>query len=188
MAHEYLHKNKEGFYVRQNDIFFSKRNCPLITQNLFGVNKLITVERYCKWYSLYLIDPMAHTERNEPIVIPIPDDKILTWKTVDAVCPFYGLTADHSFYPVDVVDIAIHLGAKMELQVYDAICRRFLQDVHETDNCFTKEFFMQVNSRRAFNRNPEVMDDLMYGVDYGAFPVDDKLKKVILDDDQQLIN
>ena len=188
---EILKKNKQDFWVRPNDIFFSDRDCPLVTQNLFGGTKLITVERYLKWYNLFLLDPDAKQLRDESIVKIIPSDKegsILTWKQADEICPFYGLQGSHVFYPVDVVNVAIYLGAKLELQVYDAICRRFLQDDTGTENIFTEEFFKEVNTRRMFIKHPNEMVDLLYGVDYNVFPTDVNLKKVLLDDDALLIN
>ena len=172
------------FPKRPTDKFFSRRGCPLITQNIIGDYPLISVERYLKWYELYLINPDGKV-----ILIPSDmDDSPLTWKQVDKICDFYGLTCDHSFYPCSVVDIADYMGAKIELQVYDAICRRYLQDIDGLSNVFTQEFFTEINSHTYFNAHLQRDPIPMTKVSVNMFPTDKKLKQVLGPDDIQLIN
>jgi len=99
---------------------------PLMTQRVDPKYSLLTVSRYEKWYEMYLVTPdglFRQIEWNE-----YPTD--------------LDMWHDHCPIPVEVVDFCKRNGYKMELQVYDTICRRYLADWLETGIPFTTEFEM----------------------------------------------
>lgn len=119
--------------TRPSDKWFSERGIPLITQPL-GLpkmtEKIISVERYEKWYDIYVADPTT--------ALPAA---VVTRE----IFPEYGISAndmwrDHCLVPDEFIQFVKAIGAKVDLQTYDAICRRYIQDWVSRNAVFTREF------------------------------------------------
>ncbi|MCM1223249.1 MAG: hypothetical protein NC548_53235 [Lachnospiraceae bacterium] len=131
--------------------FVVRKDEPLITQRVDPKYSLVTAPRYEKWYELYLITPDGSFREIE-------------WKEYPKELDMWY---DHCPIPADVVEFCNRNGYKMELQVFDAICRRYLADWVETGIPFTREFETQ-------NINTEV------------FPTLEDLQAVLIEEDLTL--
>lgn len=123
--------------VRPNDRWFSDRGIPLITQPLnlpLITDSVISVERYEKWYCLYAVHPgsaeIIQAEEVTPKNFPTYDPNDM-WR-------------DHTIVPAEFVMFVKSAGAKIDLQTYDAICRRYIQDWYEHHTVFTREFCLDI--------------------------------------------
>lgn len=126
-----IQKNVYGFYQRPSDVWLSERGCQLITQPyaIIGAGvPILTVERYCKWYSLYYI-PCIPDKVTQPI------------RLIDAKdLPYFDGWLDHCPRPKELVDYCIKHGIKMEFQVYYAIATRWANDGSGPGMLYTSDF------------------------------------------------
>jgi len=99
----------------------SNRDIPLVYIKNNNARKVLTVENYCKWYSLYLV---------------LPDGEVTEVSaTSDAYEAAYnqagGTTYDHVFYPTFVLKLAEQLDAYLDPQSFEVIVGRYRTEVLE---------------------------------------------------------
>src|SRR5574344_1690543 len=84
-------------------------------------NKLevITVEDYCKWYSLFFI--RKDNDNNECFIVPITHG--------DIIC---GI--DHTYSPISVIEYAKINNLKIDIISYICICKRYIEDVLDEED------------------------------------------------------
>ena len=92
-----------------------------LVTNMFDV---ITVEDYCKWYSLYYL---TMTKDYIPILISFTFGDI-----IDGV--------DHCYYPYSIVEFAIKNNLKIDVISYIAICKMFMEDRELLDEKIPDKF------------------------------------------------
>ena len=162
--------------ARPSDKWFSDRGIPLITQPL-GLPKMsetiISVERYEKWYSIYAADPTSSL----PAVTVFYD----TYPTYMEYCD--EMWRDHCIVPSIFVSFVKSIGAKIDLQTYDAVCRRYLQDWCGRSAVFTKEFADEDIAIRMSG----VVRSLIGSFDQDDVPSQEDLLGVLIDGDASLI-
>ena len=172
-----MFENDHGFYARPTDVWFSDRGCPLITQPyaVVGVpDALITVERYQKWYNLFLI----HADRTRPIE-----------KLDDCIdYPEFDGWYDHCPRPEALVKYCIENHLKMELQVYHAICCRYCHDISGVGIMFTSDFG-PCNIEDNYTRSDliRVQKESIAEYNPDAFPTAMELSQVLFDQAEWLI-
>jgi hypothetical protein len=177
--------------ARKHDIWFSSRGIPLITQPLSlpriregSRGYMITVERYLKWYDLYVIDPST---RHAPAklldfltkdVSISSEDKEARRAQFDSAMDTFATS--HIIHPRRVCEWMNECHFTMDLQTYEAICIRYMQDYLEFDVVFTDEWASNFSK---FSRNGKLESTMR-----GGFPPEELLRKVILDEDQILLD
>lgn len=80
----------------------SNRNIPLVTQT--HEKRMLTVENYCKWYDLFLVETDGTVTAVSPEVIDIN-----TW-------------IDHYVVPEYFEELAVQLGAAYDEDTWKTIC------------------------------------------------------------------
>lgn len=158
--------------TRPNDKWFSERGIPLITQPLSlpkEAKRILTVERYEKWYHLYLVN--------------VTNNMVFNTFECD-YDPYAGyiedMWHDHCIIPSILVKYAKVAGYEIDLQTYDAVCRRYIQDWMGCNAVFTSEFCDDVAQRYD---NQSV--DMRFNKD--AFPITEELQSVLVKHDIELI-
>ncbi|MCM1295001.1 MAG: hypothetical protein NC311_05620 [Muribaculaceae bacterium] len=120
--------------TRPSDRWFSDRGIPLITQPL-GLPKMteciLSVERYEKWYSIFIANPVTLEVKE----LNVENDPAYAQYSREL-----DIWRDHTIVPDDFVQLAKAGGYKIDLQTYDAVCRRYIQDWVSRNAVFTKEF------------------------------------------------
>lgn len=102
----------------------SNRGIPLLTQRTHDKYTLLTVEKYCKWYNIYKINPNGEVSEFDYKEYPdLMKNNLFT------------LFHDHSVVPVTFVNIAQKLNYKFDIQTYYSILIRYFHDI-ELDGVF----------------------------------------------------
>jgi len=160
--------------TRPSDRWFSDRGIPLITQPL-GLPKMteqiLSLERYTKWYDIYIANPVTLevkelNVKNEPRFAEFARDNDIWF--------------DHTIIPVSFVKLAKVCGYKIDLQTYDAVCRRYIQDWVSRSTVFTKEFCDEIDweyTKNGIGRSFSSRD----------YPEFEDLQSVLVDHDIELL-
>ena len=101
-------------------VFQSNRGLNLVDQDCSV--KTLTVEDYCKWYDLHLIDTDGTVTNTE--ALPYNE-------TVDAV--FNDNWLDHCITPKGFIEVAKVLGAKVSKKGYAAVISMYRENYLESD-------------------------------------------------------
>ena len=99
----------------ENIIRFSERGIPLIY--MYGADKelpILTAELYCKWYTLYLINPDGSIEKYDPYNV---DDNIRV--------------ADNLWHPDDIREFVENNNLLMDELFYEILVGRWVTEVEE---------------------------------------------------------
>ena len=176
-----------AYKKRPGDTLFSDRGAPLITQHpqdFWGEGEMfsiLTIERYCKWYNLFIIDTDGKVHR----LLDGTDKDFESAAYNAAEIMAFRTYCDHCWVPIFVVELAISLGARMELQVYDMICRRWHQDITECPTLYTIEFSDAIALELD---DPPKQRELLKGLSDGTlYPTTQRLEDALVPSDGILL-
>lgn len=124
---------------RPNDVWFSEDHVPLITQPYLLPDHhttIITLPRSSSWRELYAVE--IHGIASAVDVKP----KIVTTKAY----PGYDknlIWRNGMIIPRHLIEFVISIQGKIELQTYDAVCRRLMHAVYNRYPLHTEEYATQ---------------------------------------------
>lgn len=105
--------------------YVSHRGIPLLAQEVDPEGRpIVTMENYCKWYSVYALHPDGRVESIDP------DDVLRKVEKRVGGC----LMGDHNYHPTLLTEVAKELGWVVDPKALEMVTHRWAVEIEDEDD------------------------------------------------------